>query len=203
MKNPLGRYHENMRGNLRFLVDIIERHGVALRSVQRRVGAHYGLQPVHLQTLVYLERANRYSNTPQALAEYLGLTKGTVSQSLLLLHNKKLIKRVQDETDKRVVRLALSTKGERLVQAARLHEEWEQIAKFISPTRLRITYLVLQETWDTMRTQSGGGSFGVCQGCTYHEREGQRTHRCGLTGERLNIAETKLICREHLPRGQR
>ena len=33
-------------------------------------------------------KANRYSNTPQALADYLGLTKGTVSQTLLLLDRR-------------------------------------------------------------------------------------------------------------------
>ena len=61
-----------------------------MRTELRKAGADEALQPVHLQALIYLARANRYSNTPQALAEYLGLTKGTVSQTLLLLDRQGL-----------------------------------------------------------------------------------------------------------------
>ena len=38
--------------------------------------------------LFYLNQANRFSNTPQALTEYLGLTKGTVSQTVLVLESR-------------------------------------------------------------------------------------------------------------------
>ena len=43
------------------------------------------LQPIQLSALMYLGRCNRYSNTPLAVTEYFGLTKGTVSQSLKAL----------------------------------------------------------------------------------------------------------------------
>ena len=65
------------------LLELVERLGNLMRAKLRRVSAQMQLQPVHMQALLYLSQANRYSNTPQALTEYLGLTKGTVSQSLL------------------------------------------------------------------------------------------------------------------------
>ena len=87
------------------LLELVERLGNLLRAEFRRAGADEQLQPVHVHALVYLTRANRYSNTPQAMAEYLGLTKGTMSQSLLLLDRRGLIERYQDDLDRRVVRL--------------------------------------------------------------------------------------------------
>ena len=97
------------------LLELVERLGNLLRSEFRRAGADEQLQPVHVHALVYLTRANRYSNTPQAMAEYLGLTKGTMSQSLLLLDRRGLIERYQDDLDRRVVRLRLSTSGEQFL----------------------------------------------------------------------------------------
>src|ERR1700674_5335522 len=72
------------------LLELVERLGNLMRTELRKSGGDEALQPVHLQALIYLSKANRYSNTPQALAEYLGLTKGTVSQTLLLLDPRGL-----------------------------------------------------------------------------------------------------------------
>nr|MBA3613554.1 MarR family transcriptional regulator [Nitrospirales bacterium] len=62
--------------------DVLERLTNLQRMEARAFGLRYGLQPVQMEALTYLTQCNRYSNTPQAVAEYLGLTKGTVSQSL-------------------------------------------------------------------------------------------------------------------------
>src|SRR3982751_1145499 len=97
------------------LLELVERLGNLMRSELRKSGSDESLQPVHLQALVYLSKANRYSNTPQALADYLGLTKGTVSQTLLLLDRRGLIERFEDDIDRRVVRLRLSSAGQRLL----------------------------------------------------------------------------------------
>ena len=75
------------------LQDLAENLAALIRTAQRQAAAGLGLQPVHLQALQYLARANRYSNTPQSLADYLGMTKGTVSQSVLLLARKRLVSR--------------------------------------------------------------------------------------------------------------
>lgn len=65
------------------LYALLERIGNLLRAEERAAGLRHGPQPVHLQALRYVQSCNRYSNTPAALTEYLGLTKGTVSQTLL------------------------------------------------------------------------------------------------------------------------
>src|SRR5258708_20339693 len=108
-----------------------------MRTELRKSGADESLQPVHIQALVYLSRANRYSNTPQALAEYLGLTKGTVSQTLLLLDRRGLIERFEDDIDRRVVRLRLSSAGERLLYESQPSLPCQNATRNISPNRIR------------------------------------------------------------------
>ena len=73
--------------------DLIERMSALIRSEERKTGSELGLQSVHLQVLDYLSRCNRYSDTPAALTNYLGMTRGTVSQTVLLLEKKGLIKK--------------------------------------------------------------------------------------------------------------
>src|ERR1700674_5985038 len=106
---------ERLDKNPLVLLELVERLGNLMRTELRKSGGDEALQPVHLQALIYLSKANRYSNTPQALAEYLGLTKGTVSQTLLLLDRRGLIERFEDDIDRRGVRLRLSSAGERLL----------------------------------------------------------------------------------------
>ena len=72
------------------LFESIERMAALMRAEERRRCAECGLQPVHLQVLDYLLICNQYSNTPAAVSKYLGMTRGTVSQTLLLLEKKRL-----------------------------------------------------------------------------------------------------------------
>ncbi|MCA9453857.1 MAG: MarR family transcriptional regulator, partial [Nitrospira sp.] len=98
--------------------DVLERLCNLQRMEARAFGLRYGLQPVQMEALTYLTQCNRYSNTPQAVAEYLGLTKGTVSQSLKVLEQKGFLRKEADHEDKRIVRLAPTTKGSNLVKKA-------------------------------------------------------------------------------------
>ena len=180
--------------------DLIDRLGNLVRVNLRAAGGQHGLQPVHLQALIYLAIANRYSNTPQALTEYLGLTKGTVSQSLLLLHRRGLIERQGDTDDKRLVRLALSESGAQLLKDIQLLPDWAQVIARIAPQRNKIALAVLKELLLALQFVAGNRSFGVCNTCQLNLHEGPRSYRCGLTGEKLSLPDTRMICREHQPR---
>ncbi|MBA2690520.1 MAG: winged helix-turn-helix transcriptional regulator [Burkholderiales bacterium] len=182
------------------LLDLVERLGNLIRAELRRAGAEQGLQVVHLQALVYLHRANRYSNTPQALAEFLHLTKGTMSQSLLLLDRRGLIERYEDEVDRRVVRLRLSPLGEQVIGDTQHGAQWQEATSEISANRIRNGVSALRETLFMLQIDNGGRTFGVCHTCGNLQRESQRVYRCGVMGDRVSGPETRRICREHSPK---
>jgi DNA-binding MarR family transcriptional regulator len=176
------------------LLELVERLGNLMRSEFRRVGSDEQLQPVHVHALVYLSRANRYSNTPQAMAAYLGLTKGTMSQSLLLLDRRGLVERYQDDLDRRVVRLRLSTSGEQFLTESQPQLAWQHATRNISPNRIRNAVSALRETLATFQTDNEGQPFGTCHGCRHFERLSARAYRCGLMGDRLSGPEARKIC---------
>ena len=67
------------------LVDRLSRLAHSLQYSQ-------GLNPAQWNALRYLARANKYSTSPGVLAEYFRTTKGTVSQTLIALESKGLIR---------------------------------------------------------------------------------------------------------------
>ncbi len=96
---------------------LIERISTLLRAEQRKKYSALGLQPVHVQTLDYLANCNRFSDTPAAVTDYMGLTKGTVSQTLQVLERKGYLEKIQDLIDKRIVHLKILPWGQQLLKS--------------------------------------------------------------------------------------
>ncbi len=178
------------------LLHLLECLGRLLAGDLRAQAGDRGLQLVHLQVLDYLRRANRYSNTPRALAEYLGLTKGTVSQTVLLLHRRGLLLREEDPVDRRVVRLRLSRQGQRLAERSGEEDAWRRALGELPAAERAAAAGVLQRLLTGLQRRRGNLGFGECRTCRHFRREGAG-FRCGLTGEPLQRAETLQICREH------
>lgn len=173
--------------------DMIERLSRLLRGLEHETD----LVPAQWQALRYLARANHYSRTPGALAQYLAATKGTVSQTVQALERKKLIRRRSDSADRRVVRLELTPGGQR-----RLANDPTRIltdaTRDLDATLARDLIEVLR------RLQRGNNhrAFGQCASCRFFRRgdaPGERggPHRCGLTREPLSVADSAQICVEH------
>jgi DNA-binding MarR family transcriptional regulator len=177
--------------------ELLERIGGLLRAELRKRGAEYGLQPTHLHALGFFAQANRYSNTPAALTEYLGVTKGTASQTLLVLENLDLVKKTEDAQDRRVVRVELTRRGQAILAALVPPELWVATSAKLNKRELDELVRGLEKVLRVMQQANGARSFGVCRTCRHFLREGANKFRCGLTQEPLKAAESRKICREH------
>jgi MarR family transcriptional regulator, organic hydroperoxide resistance regulator len=184
------------------LHDYLERLCNLLRGQARSAVADLGLQPVQLEALHYLERCNRYSNTPLAVAEYLGSTKGTVSQTLKVLESKGLVDKVTDVKDRRVVHLVLTPRARELLAGAVPAPILRQAAAGPGGPDVKVLVAGLRVLLRGIQAAHGHRSFAVCATCRYNDRTPDG-FRCGLTGEPLGESDLSLICREHAyPEGQ-
>ena len=168
----------------------LERLSALHRNLMRRFAAEEGLQLVHVEILQYLSVCNRYSDTTQTISEYLGQTKGSISQSLGHLEENGFIKRTQDKIDKRIFHLALTAKGNSVTQ--RMHDSINlDGADKLEPA--------LKETLASIQKKNGLRGFGICQSCKFNQNPGKNSFSCGLTKEKLSAEEVKKICKEHEP----
>ncbi|MCB2255047.1 MarR family transcriptional regulator [Pseudomonas chlororaphis] len=184
-------------GNTPVLFDLLERLSSLTRVWFREHPLLADLQPVQLSALMYLGRCNRYSNTPLAVADYLGLTKGTVSQSLKALEAKGLLVKTQDERDKRSVHLTLSEPARQLLQAV-VPPDFLMAATQRMGTRAQDLESLLLDLLRSIQQGTNVPGFGLCRTCRFH-RTLAAGPLCGLTREPLAPADSELICREHQP----
>lgn len=163
------------------------------------VGTDLNLQPVQLNALNYISRSNRYSNTPQGVTEYLGLTKGTVSQTLAILESNGLIKKSPDKRDGRIVRLSVTPAGNKLLRKAipspSMRNAWGELDRRDQNALVEGLKQVLFE----MQKKNGMQAFGICGTCRFNSKKEEKKFFCELTQENLSPKDTELLCREHQP----
>ncbi|QJD29725.1 MarR family winged helix-turn-helix transcriptional regulator [Methylococcus geothermalis] len=182
--------------------DYLERISNLIRMDARRSESFKGLQPVQLEALHYLASCNRYSNTPLAVADYLGLTKGTVSQTLAVLESNGLIVKESDARDRRVVHLTLTEAGRRLLKESIPPPVLRAALRTLPEDQRQVLESALANVLQAMQVANQLKTFGACKTCRYHLILEDARRRCALTGEQLFEDDAEMICREHqLPVG--
>jgi len=179
------------------IYEYLERVSNLLRTDIRKHGIGFGLQPVQLEALNYLSRCNRYSNSPVAVAEFLGLTKGTVSQTLAVLENSGLIEKRPDQKDRRVVHLEMTESGRRIVAECIPPMILRNALAEIDETRAGALLEALSGTLGALQRANQLRSFGACSTCRHHLLREDHSRHCRLTGEELSCQDSEKICREH------
>jgi DNA-binding MarR family transcriptional regulator len=174
----------------------LERLSNLIRSQARRTSDTINLQPVHLNALYYLSICNRYSDTLLALSEYLGQTKGTTSQTVKLLEERRLITKRPDRVDGRVSHLKLTAVGKKIVLnswPSPILKAAEDAFPVEQQDALRDHLKDLLHTCQTVNEQK---TFSVCHSCRHNEKRADG-YFCCLTQEPLSAEDVTQICREH------
>ncbi len=184
--------------NANLMYEYVERIGNLIRTNVRKSGIDCGLQPVQIEALHYISRCNHYSNTPVAVSEYLGLTKGTVSQTLGVLENAGFIEKLADAHDKRVVHLTVTKLGEETLDRILPPNTLKAALGNLSRTDAKLISEAMETLMIALQQSNGFKSFGVCKSCHHHSRGGDGLRHCGLTRELLSSTDAEKICREHV-----
>jgi MarR family transcriptional regulator, negative regulator of the multidrug operon emrRAB len=175
---------------------LLERINALLSSEERKRYAALGIQPVHVQVLEYLSLCNHYSDTPAALTEYLGLTKGTVSQTLQVLERKGYLSKTQDLDDGRIIHLSLLEAGKKILQQVQPLDVFTQAEKTLLQKEFKSLRHALGVTLEVLQKANNSKSFGMCTTCVHLAEIEQHLH-CGLTEEPLKQEAVNKICRLH------
>ncbi len=189
--------------------DLVDRLGRVLHELQ----FVDGLNPAQWEALRFLARANQYSRSPGALADFLGTTRGTVSQTLIALEKKGYVQRARSAVDRRAVRLELTPAG----VAALGRDPLDAIEQAVSALDDEVgTALVrgLSRLLHDVQQKYAIKPFGVCQDCSLlcvgaaarptaarptTARPAVAAKTCGFTGEALRESDTDLLCVNYRP----
>ncbi len=162
-----------------------------------------GLNPAQWTALRYFGRANRFSRTVSAFALYHGTTRGTASQTVKALVEKRYLRRRPVKTDQRSFRLELTAKARKFL-AQDPFDDLVSAARVLSAERRISVVNGLQAILGRLVKHRGGPLFGACPSCAHLRGEGcclqsASPYECGLFGEPLSEEELAEICVNYQP----
>ncbi|HSH28486.1 MAG TPA: MarR family winged helix-turn-helix transcriptional regulator [Thiohalobacter sp.] len=174
---------------------LLERLGALIHQSVREDAARHGLLPIHVQVLGYLAQANRYSDLPIAIAEYFGITRGTVSQSLAVLERKGLLLKRPDPRHGRRIHLELTPAGRAVLDDSWTRRLDAALQAAAGEDGGRELETGLRRVLTELQRLNGQRAFGICRQCV-HFQGAPANATCGLTGEPLAEEQTGRLCRE-------
>jgi DNA-binding MarR family transcriptional regulator len=124
------------------------------------------LSPAQWMALRYFARANPFSRTPSAFAEFQATTRGTASQAIKALEAGGYLVRQRSKADGRSVSLRLTNKGNK----ALARDPFEVLVRAVDSLdeKERATmHDALHQVLTTVAASGAHRRFGVCQDCTY------------------------------------
>ena len=148
--------------------------------------------------LRYFSRANRFSRTVSAFAEFHATTRGTASQTVKGLIKQGYLARIPSDTDGRSARVNLTDKAKALL--ARDPYDVVVDAAETLPPRLRGQLVqALERMLNHVARRRSRPSFGMCASCAHlrsdeYCRDHRSSYLCGLMSAPLSPEETEQIC---------
>ena len=154
------------------------------------------LSPAQWMALRFFARANQFSRTPSAFAEFQATTRGTASQAIKALEAGGYLVRQRSKADGRSTSLRLTTKGNKTL----VRDPFEALVRavdLLDAKERNVMRLALQQVLATVVASGTHRRFGVCQGCAHLGGEmcaGPSAAECVLFGVPIQPEEVDLLC---------
>ena len=152
--------------------------------------------------LRYFARANRFSRTVSAFADYHATTRATASQTISTLVDQGYLSRHRSERDGRSTRCDLTRRSRKLLR----DDPFESVvaaARQLSPSARGTAARCLRTMLAELAAVGGRSLFGLCPMCQHLQivaGQTPKSYACGLLGESLEAEETSQICGRFVPK---
>ena len=161
------------------------------------------LTPAQWTALRYFSRANRFSRTPSAFAEFHGTTRGTASQTIKSLIAQRYLIQTRSETDGRSTLLELTDKAWDTLS----NDPFETLVEAVGalpPGARGLLANVLERMLGHVALERGKRPFGMCPSCEHLVgdgccQEGKPPYECLFFDEPLKAAELEQLCINYEP----
>jgi DNA-binding MarR family transcriptional regulator len=150
------------------------------------------LTPAQWMALRFFARANRFSRTVSAFAEFHSTTRGTASQTVKSLVERGYLTRTRSARDGRSTTFTLTDKARRQMTGDPF-EAVVRAALSLSPAQRDRTATGLRRILQTLSVDRDRPALGMCTLCG-HLASGERGFRCRLLSEPIAPTELEQLC---------
>lgn len=178
------------------VVAALERLSEAFRVLLWNEAKQYGLSPIQIQLLIFLQHYPEAKRTVTYLAAYFNMTKATISDAVKSLESKKLLVKKAVAGDSRSSTLHLSKDGKTLAAkverfALPMQESVAQLPADkldnLLESLLKMIYQLNQQYIITPQT--------MCLNCRFYEHK-TSGHYCNLVKSPLQSGDLRVDCPE-------
>lgn len=152
-----------------------------------------GLTAAQWMALRFFARANRFSRTISAFADFHSTTRGTASQTVKSLVARGYLTRTRSERDGRSARFDLTEKSRRKLGADPF-EAVVKAASSLSPTQRERMADGLRGILRELAVERDRPAAGMCTRCGHLVAGSGRGFQCRLMHEQLAAAELSQLC---------
>ena len=165
------------------------------------------LSPAQWMALRFFARANSFSRTPSAFAEFQATTRGTASQAIKALEAAGYLVRQRSQADRRSVTLRLTSKGKKTLA----RDPFEVLVRAVVTLDAGVQTAMqaaLHQVLTTLAETAACRRFGVCQDCAYLGGETCSTSTTGSALECLLFSvpieseDARLLCVHFQPKSR-
>jgi DNA-binding MarR family transcriptional regulator len=179
----------------------------ALRSQAWEGGTERKLTPTQGQILLFLAERSMKAVRLNDVAVELCLTAATVSDAVMTLVEKKLVKKERLAEDQRALVLTLTAAGRREVHETR---GWTGVieagVRSLTPEEQAVFLRGLTKVIHSLQTQGVISVARMCAGCAYFQSyvhaDAVRPHHCGFVNKPLGEGQLRLDCPDFVPGGE-
>jgi len=168
------------------------------------------LNPAQWMALRFFARANSFSRTPSAFAEFQATTRGTASQAIKTLEAGGYLVRQRSQADGRSVTLRLTDKGHEAVA----RDPFQVLVRAVSsldPQEQTAMRNALHRVLTTLAASGTHEHFGVCRDCAHLSGEistdsmdaRRSIPECLLFGAPIEPDDAVLLCVHFQPKSDR
>lgn len=151
------------------------------------------LTPAQWMALRFFGRANRFSRTVSAFAEFHSTTRGTASQTVKSLVQRGYLTRTRSERDGRSATVDLTAKARRILEDDPF-EAVVRAAAGLSPAQRDRTAASLRGILRRLAVDRERAVPGICTRCGHLATVGPGSYRCRLMREPLTATELGQLC---------
>ena len=152
------------------------------------------LSPAQWMALRFFARANPFSRTPSAFAEFQATTRGTATQAIKALEAGGYLVRQPFKPDGRSVSLRLTSKGKKAL-ARDPFEVLVRAVDSLDATERTAMRRALHQVLSTLATGGAHRRFGVCPDCTHFGTSTRPSAvECLLLGAPIQPEDVGLLC---------
>lgn len=177
---------------------------MALRNQAWEGGAARKLTPTQGQILVLLAERGDQSIRLNDVASALCVTAATVSDAVITLVEKQLVKKDRSAEDQRALVITLTAAGQR---EAKQTSGWTEVVqagvKSLTPDEQAVFLRGLTKIMHSLQEQGVISVARMCASCTYFQPyvhvDAAKPHHCGFVDKPMGEGQLRLDCQEFVP----